>query len=162
MSSPHHTAKDELLAELAQDRDWWLRLLDRIEGGRLERAAVSDVWRERDILGHLSFWEHQTLDHIRQTLTEGLPHPMSASDTETDINGREVTKRKDWTLQRIRAEFENIRNALIQRVGELSESALGFYVPSPWVNDARFLTLEQMIREDVLQHSQEHRMQVEP
>lgn len=161
MSSTQSTAKNELLAELAQDRNWWLPLLDDIDGGKLVPSPRADSWRVQDILGHLSFWEHQTVDHIRQTLTEGQPRPMSASETGADINGREVTRRKDWTWQRVRAEFENTRNALIQRVRGMSDSDLGFYVPSPWINDARFLTLEQMIREDVLKHSQEHRSQVE-
>jgi len=148
--------KASLIHDLTVNRDALLTLCDGLTEKEIQNVVVVDRWAIQDLVGHLSYWEHQTLNHLRETFKEGKPRPMPPNGTDDNINGREADKRKGWSWQRVRAEFEHTRNALIERVHALSESDLQFNVPSPWVNDERFISLETLIREDVLGHGQEH------
>lgn len=145
-----------LVQDLAQQLDALLNVCDALSDAERARVRTREGWSAQAFVGHLSFWEQQTLDHIRDTFKLGRPAPMPPDATDDDLNARAAAQRQAWSWQRVRAEFENTRNALIQRVDALSESDLQFYVPSPWVNDSRIITLEKMIREDVLEHAAEH------
>jgi hypothetical protein len=145
-----------LISELTAQRDAVLKYCDSLNDAERAQPRTNEGWGVQDFVGHLSFWEQFTLNAIRDTFKNGRPTPLAPDAFDDDINGRAAAQRKNWTWQRIRAEFENTRNALIQRIDGLSESDLQFYVPSPWLNDARIITLETMIREDVIGHGQEH------
>ncbi len=77
------------------------------------------------------------------------------------INAREAAKRRDWAWARTRAEFENVRAALIGSVNRLSNTELAFQVPNPWRNEHRFYSVGQMIKEDAIGHCREHTEQIE-
>lgn len=113
-------------------------------------------WRVQEFIGHLAHSEQFALNCIRDTFKNGRPAPLPPDAVNDVINWRAAAHRKDWSWQRVRSEFTNTRQALIERVEGLSESDLEFYVPSPWVNDTRILTLEAMLCEDVLEHGETH------
>jgi hypothetical protein len=151
-----NAGKDDLRAALAEQRDELLKLCDAM-GDILRRTPLdAGQWSVHDWIGHLSYWEGNTLDQITQTFKEGRPRPILPDATDDEINEREAAKRKTWSWERVRAEFVNTRNALIQRVDALSESDLQFSVPSPWLNDTRMITLETLVREDVRDHGTAH------
>ena len=83
-------------------------------------------------------------------------------DDEKDeiVNPREASKRKNWSWQRVRAEFENTRRALIERVKSLSETELGFSVPNPWRGETGFYSVGAMIESDAIGHAREHIEQI--
>lgn len=151
----------ELVHDLTIQRDRALHWSDGLRTEQREQVLTAEGWRVQDFLGHLSFCEQQTLEQIGDTLKLGRPTPMPPDSKIDDVNERGAVLRKDWTWERIRAEFENTRTALIQRVSELDAGMLGFYVPSPWVGDSRIVSLEALIREDVLQHTAGHLEELE-
>lgn len=145
-----------LISELGAQRDGLLSFCDALTDTQRTATVTDEGWNIQDFIGHLSFWEQQTLNHLRDTFKNGRPTPFPPDASDDDINGRAMTQRQEWSWERVRAEFENTRIALSERIDGLSESDLQFYVPSPWVQEARMITLEGMIREDVLEHGQEH------
>jgi uncharacterized damage-inducible protein DinB len=148
--------REKLRSELETNRDTILQICDALSD-ELRRTPLADgQWSVHDLIGHLAASEGDTLDHLTQTFQEGRPRPMPPNTTVDDMNQREAAKRKDWSWARVRAEFVNTRNALIQRVAQMSESDLQFCVPSPWLNDTRILSLETLMREDVLDHANAH------
>lgn len=151
----------ELHQALIKSRDEILSVCDAMDETQRRAPIVDGQWSAHDLIGHLSYCEGDTLDHLTQTFKEGRPRKMPSDTSIDDLNARQAAKRKDWTYARLRAEFENTRNALIQRIDGMSESDLQFQVPSPWMNDERILSLETLIREDVLQHGAEHLAELE-
>lgn len=145
-----------LIEDLTIQRDEILAQCDALENAARRAPISGGQWGVHDVIGHLSNCEGDTLEHITQTFREGRPRPVPPDFDVADNNARESEKRRPWSWERVRAEFVNTRNALIQRVDALNESDLQFQVPSPWVNDARIISLETLIREDVLEHGREH------
>lgn len=149
------TARSTLSAELTAQRDEILAECDALDDAARRAPIGSGQWGAHDVVGHLSSSEGDTLAQITQTFREGRPRPVEPGFVEAS-NASESEKRRSWSWERVRAEFVNTRDALIQRIDGMSESQLGFQVPSPWVNDARIISLETLIREDVLEHGAEH------
>lgn len=153
--------KHLLLQELTTQRDEILALCDGMSEAERTAPFTPEGWNAQDFVGHLSDSEQLTLHQIGETLTDGRPTPLPPATVIDALNARARAERATWHWQRIRAEFVNTRNALLQRIDGLSASDLEFQVPSPWVNDTRIITLETLIREDVLEHGQEHLAELE-
>lgn len=148
--------KTDLIPTLTQQRDAVLALYDSLSDAERAAPRTAEGWSMQDMLGHLSYWEQFLLDCLRDTFKHGRPTPLPPESLTDDLNGRAAAQRKDWAWPRFRAEFANTRNAVIDRIGALNESELQFYVPAPWVNDVRNITLETLVRETVLEHGEEH------
>lgn len=153
--------KHSLLQELMAQRDEILAVCDGMSDAERTSPFTPEGWNAQDFVGHLSDSEQLTLHHIGETFKQGQPTPLPPDTVIDEMNVRARAERAAWNWQRIRAEFVNTRNALLQRIDGLSASDLEFQVPSPWVNDTRIITLETMIREDVLEHGQEHLAELE-
>jgi len=153
MISPAHSS---LAAALTEQRDALLTFCDALSDTERTSPRTPECWSIQDFVGHLSFWEQQTLNHIRDTFKQGRPTPLPPDSLDDDLNRRAADHRRAWTWHRVRAEFQNTRTALIERINALSETDLQFYVPSPWVNDTRIISLSSLIQEDVLEHAALH------
>ena len=152
--------KSELINKLTANRDELLNLFVGLSEEQRTTVPVIEQWTIKDLVGHISYWEQVIHDHVRESYTEGRPRPARNDESDDAINARESAKRKNWSWQRVRAEFENTRGALIERVERLSESELEFQVPNPWRNENRFYSVAQMIEEDAIGHSHEHIEQI--
>ncbi len=148
--------KTELLAKLGANRDELLKTLSACSEEQITTIPVVGVWTIKDAVGHISYWEQVIHDHVRESLTEGRPRPMRVDETDAVVNPREAARRKAWSWARVRAEFEDTRSALMDRVASLSENDLSFQVPNPWWNEKRFYSVAQMIEEDAIGHCREH------
>ena len=148
--------KNLLAQELTAQRDVVLSFCDALSDAQRTAPITPEGWNVQDNLGHLAYWESVTLEHLSQILKAGRPHPPPPDANETNINARERAKRQTWEWKRIRAEFENTRAALIERVNGLSESTLQFFTPSPWSINGPIVTVETLVRNDVLEHGREH------
>ncbi len=154
--------KTELVEKLARNRDALLNLVAGLTEEQLTTFAVVGEWTIKDAVGHIAYWEEVIADHVNESYAEGRPRPLADEHGADDaINPREAAKRKNWSWAQVRAEFENVRAALIGKVEALSETDLAFQVPSPWWNDKRTYTVGQMIQEDAIGHCREHLEQIE-
>lgn len=152
--------KTELLAKLNENCNELLSLSVGLADEQVTVTPVVGEWTIKDVVGHVAFWDQVLLDHVRESYTQGRPHPQRDDEMDDIANPREAAKRKAWSWQRVRAEFENARRAVIERVESLSEVDLSVQVPSPWRGDNRFYSVAQMIEEVAIGHSQEHIEQI--
>jgi hypothetical protein len=152
--------KTELIAKLTANRDELLNLLADLNEEQITTISVVGGWTIKDAVGHVSYWEQVIHDHVRESFSEGKPHPQQRDELDDIVNPREATKRKDWSWQRVRAEFEDTRRALIERVENLSETELAFIVPNPWWNETNSYPVGRMIESDAIGHAREHIEQI--
>ncbi len=152
--------KTQLLAALEENRAQLFAVLEGLTEEQLTTIPVIGEWTIKDAVGHISYWEQVIHDHVRESYAQGRPRPQRADETEEFVNPREAAKRKHWPWARVRAEFENTRRALIERVEGLSELDLSFQVPNPWLNEQRFYSVAQMIQEDAVGHCRGHTEQI--
>jgi hypothetical protein len=153
--------KTELLDKLARNRDELLALVDDLQPEEIAGTHVIGEWTIKDAVGHIAFWEGVILDHVHESYTEGRPRPMRDDENDDILNPQQVAKRKSRPWLRIRAEFVNVRAALIAQVASLTDTDLSFQVPSPWWHENRFYPVGQMIEEDAIGHCREHAEQIE-
>ncbi len=154
--------KDELLRKLAENRDeLWNALANVPEEEIVSVPVIGGVWTIKDAVGHIAYWEGVILDHVKESYAQGRPLPMRDDENDDIVNPREAAKRKDWPWTRVRDECEDVRAALIGYVRRLAETDLCFQVPSPWWNEQRIYSVEQMIEEDAIGHCREHAEQIE-
>ena len=153
-------SKSELVAKLAANRDELLRLFDGLTEDQLTTMPVVGEWTIKDAIGHVSYWEQVIHNHVRESYAEGRPRPMRDDEKNEVVNPRQIAKRKNWLWQRVRAEFENTRRALIERVESLSETELELVVPNPWWGETGFYSVGAMIESDAIGHAREHIEQI--
>ncbi len=117
---------------------------------------MTGEWTIKDIVGHIAYWEGVILDHVREALTEGCPRPMRDDESNQMVNEREAAKRNAQPWTRVRAEFESVRAALIDKTKSLSETQFAFQVPKPWWGETGFYSVGRMIERDAIGHCREH------
>ena len=152
--------KPELIEKLARNRDELWRVLEGLTDDQIAAIPVVGEWTIKDVVGHVAYWEGVILDHVRESFTEGRPRPMRDDENDDIVNPREAAKRRNRPWARIKAEFANVRAALIGKVEGLSASELEFQVPNPWWNQHGFYSVAQMIEEDAIGHCREHAEQI--
>jgi hypothetical protein len=152
--------KSELIAKLAANRDELLNLFADLSEQQITTIPIVGEWTIKDAVGHISYWEQVIHDHVREAYAEGQPRPLRDDETDEIVNPREAAKRRAWSWQRGRAEFENTRRALIERVESLSESELELVVPNPWWGEKGFYSVGAMIESDAIGHAREHIEQI--
>jgi hypothetical protein len=151
----------ELANKLALQRDEVLNITNAQSEVRIAKTHITAEWTIKDVVGHISYWEQVTLDHVRESFTQGRPRPMSPKDPEAHINSREAKRRKGWKWSRVRAEYEKTCTALIERVKGLGEMELGYIVPNPcWSHQNEFFSIAQMIEFEAIAHGAEHIVQI--
>jgi hypothetical protein len=154
------SVKAKLLRRLEENRSQLRAALDGLTEDEISNLPAVGDWTIKDTVGHISYWEQRIHDFVTQTFTEGKPHKLTEADSNQDLNEREAAKRKKWSWTRVRAEFENTRQALIQRVNDLSAANLEFQIPSPWWNEERFITVARLINGANI-HCREHIEEIE-
>lgn len=152
--------KTELLEKLARNRDELLNAIAGVSEEQIATIPVAEAWTIKDVVGHIAYWEQVIHDHLRESLTEGKPHPASPDESDNTINAREAAQRQTWSWQRVRAEFENARRALMETVAQMRETEFELQVPNPWWGMTHLYSLAQMVEEDALSHCREHTEQI--
>ena len=135
-------------------------LLDRIRKSREEAenliaSAPADQldclpgpkpdWTAKDLLAHLSFWEHPTLDQLA-----GRSRSASWGDVPA-INAELLQKSRQRSVSDVLAEFNQSGRQIAREIGELADADLAR--ESPW-NDGK--TLGEHLADDTWVHYEEH------
>ncbi len=150
------TTQAELVAKLERN---CAELFDAIAGlteEQLTTVPVTGDWTVKDVVGHIAYWEGVILDHVRESLIEGRPRPLRDDESNQMVNDREAAKRKTRPWERVRAEFQSVRTALVDKTKSLSETDLAFQVPKPWWGETGFYSVGWMIERDAIGHCREH------
>jgi hypothetical protein len=119
---------------------------------------VIDWWTLKDILGHVAMWERVAIKFIDEHQRIGAPTPLGLDDAGIDAyNKRGAAERRDYSLARVRTEFDTASNDLVAAVERLTEAQLNAPLAAPWDND---VTLERLIAWNSYEHVPEHVEQI--
>lgn len=151
--------RDEILQAINQAHADLLATLADIPDEVSVTRPVIDWWTLKDLLGHLAMWEQVAIKFIADYRQDGLPKMLGLNDEAAvdAYNKREAALRRDWSLARMRAEFDAAHRDLVAAVESLSDAELSAPLTAPWGKDA---TLERLIAVNSYEHVVEHTEQI--
>ncbi|MBM3129599.1 MAG: ClbS/DfsB family four-helix bundle protein [Chloroflexi bacterium] len=149
----------EILKTIEEHHAQLVAMLDAIPEEVICKRPVVEWWTIKDVLGHIAMWEHVAIQFIAEYKRDGVPQPLGMDNDEAinAYNKRGATIRRDWSLARVRAEFDAAHRDLIAAIETLSDADLSQQLPAPWRQGD---TLEMLIAVNSYQHNPEHIAQI--
>jgi len=159
--------RDEILTTLKEQHAELASILAGVPADAMTKQPIVEWWSVKDLMGHITLWQHVAIKFIREYQQDGAPKmPGIKDDAALDAyNKRGAALRRDWTVERVRAEFDAACHDLVAAVESLSDADLSKVVETlhatslqpPWDADA---TLERLIAVNSYQHIPEHIEQI--
>ena len=143
-------------------KDNYAQILVAITGlddDALTKRPIIEWWTIKDLMGHMAMWEQVAIKFIAEYRQDGLPKILGMdNDAAINVyNKREATIRRDWSLARVRAEFDTAQRDLVAAIESLSDADLIKPLPAPW---GKGDNLEKLIAINSYQHNPEHIEQI--
>ena len=151
--------RDEILKTIKEQHAQLLGALAGIPEDAMTKRPLVEWWTIKDLLGHIAMWERVGIKFIAEYKQDGLPKTLGLNDDATinAHNKREATIRRDWSLARVRAEFDAAHRDLIATIESLSDADLSKQLPAPW---GKGDNLEKLIAINSYKHNPEHIEQI--
>ncbi len=151
--------RDEVLNQLRQTHADLVAALAGVPDDAMTTQPVVDWWTPKDVLGHVAMWRQVAIKFIDEYLRDGMPVSLGLNDDAAldAYNKRGAALRRDWTLARVRAEFDASFHNLVAAVEKLSDAQLNAPLSAPWENG---VTLERLIAWNSYEHDPEHTAQI--
>jgi hypothetical protein len=151
--------REEILGKIKQAHANLVSAVAGIPDDVMTTRPVIDWWTPKDMLGHVAMWERVAVQFIDDYRRDGVPVSLGLEDDAAidAYNKRGAALRRDWSLVRIRAEFDAAFRDLIAAVEKLSDAQLNMPLPAPWNSD---VTLERLIAWNSYEHEPEHTEQI--
>jgi hypothetical protein len=149
----------EILKTIKEQHAQLLAALEGIPEETIVKRPLVEWWTIKDLLGHIAMWEQVAIKFIAEYKQDGVPQMLGLNDDAAinSHNKREATIRRDWSLARVRAEFDAAHRDLIAAIETLSDADLSKPLPAPW---QRGDNLEKLIAINSYQHNREHIEQI--
>lgn len=157
-------SKTELIKLLHSERNQLKDLLNRINEKRMEIPNVQGNWSVKDIIAHITVWEHRGTKWIEAIVKGEEPKIPLAGYIVSDmdnmvkiinkLNEETYQKNKNRPLKDILEEFDEAFLKLIEQVQALSEDQLNKSFQADWTPNNRISTFD--IVEWHLDHSRSH------
>jgi len=150
----------EILKTIKEQHAQLLAALEGIPEETIVKRPLVEWWTIKDLLGHIAMWEQVAIKFIAEHKQDGVPQMLGLNDDAAihSHNKREATIRRDWSLARVRAEFDAAHRDLIAAIETLGDADLSKPLPAPW---QRGDNLEKLIAINSYQHNREHIEQIE-
>jgi hypothetical protein len=151
--------RDEILKTIKEQHAQLLAALAEIPEDVMTKRPIVEWWTIKDLLGHIAMWEQVALKFIAEYRQGGLPKTLGMNDDDAinAYNKREAAIRRDWSLARVRAEFDTAHRDLVAAIESLSDADLAQPLPAPW---GKGDNLEKLIAINSYQHNPEHIEQI--
>jgi uncharacterized protein (TIGR03083 family) len=119
MTTPRSAA--QIAALLSAEREVLIGSLAGLSHEQMTSRPVIGAWTVKDLLGHVTAWHKLALDALAAWQEGRGPPPFAGLD---EFNAEQAELRRDWTLERVREEFEEAHATLVGAVAGLSPRAL--------------------------------------
>lgn len=141
--------KSELLNWLQGENQQWDAVLDQIGPTRMDQPGVNGAWSMKDIVAHLTGWNHRLVDRL-QAAQHGEPEPPppwpAHLQGEDDINAWIYESKRERSVREVLDESHQLFQELIATVEglpdniriETIEPYAGREFYFVWVGDQRF------------------------
>ncbi len=104
------------------------QLVDAMSVEEMQRESPNPGWTARDIMAHLATIDERLRAQMQAAL-DGKPYD-NPEDVNT-FNERKVAERRGWSLDKVRAELDQTRNATLALFDSASESQLDNSIDHP-------------------------------
>ena len=148
--------RQEVLNQLARVRARLLAAIEGLSEREITTPPVCGVWTLQEVLAHISGWAVWDLEAIR-AIQQGKSHDLSVIQDVDVFNNWLVAQRKEWSVDRILAEMEDIQTAMQELVRSMSDQHLldvGPFQGPYWENLAEWLQV-------AWEHEEEHAAQIQ-
>ncbi len=151
--------RDELLNRIRQSHVDFATALAGIPDDVMVTRPVVDWWTLKDVMGHVAMWERVAIQFVEDYQRDGMPASLGLKDDAAvdEYNKRGAALRQDYSLARVRAEFDAAQRDLVAAVEPLSDAQLNAPLPAPWGDG---VTLERLIAWNSYEHTPEHIEQI--
>jgi uncharacterized damage-inducible protein DinB len=139
-----------------------VRTLENIPQSEWEQPNVCGVWSVKDIVAHLSSFEHILVDVLNTLIDEHKPTPvldLLKQLGDQGFNDAEVKRRKDKSPQEVYAEYSAACAQAQALLGRISEEVQEREGTLPWYG--RDYDLEDYIVYTFYGHKREHCAQID-
>jgi len=118
------------------------------------------TWSIKDLLGHLSSWEARAL-----VVAGARPTPDEPTFTNVnDLNAHHLARTRAMSLDDVRAEYDDVRSALLAAIEAMSDEQWHEKVPAGKGRSARALVIAKLLngnKHGFLAHDLAHRADLE-
>lgn len=143
------TTPSELVAELVEARDAFLRELDRVEPASLTTPGLVDEWSGRELVAHVGYWAGHATEIIHAVETDRADEAGVGELPTDEVNATVARIARDTPLATVRKREAASVEALLERLRTLDTTLLAVRLPDG-------ASLAQGIREDGADHYREH------
>jgi hypothetical protein len=146
--------KEEILDQLDSSREQLLVLLEPLSDEALLQPGVMGEWSVADILAHLTAWESELVTALLQIDKGKKPERWLSANADVEgYNAGRYAENKGRDLDRIFADWHNVRLKLEEWLDSFSEDELNNPKRYSWANNH---SLVQIIMETSFEHEVEH------
>ncbi len=118
-------SRQEAARILEEGRSRLDELLAGLSSEDLSRPSTigSGDWSAKDLIGHVAFWEELARKTMAEWRSGEKPEVEQAftSGGPDDLNAGNYERKRDWPLERVRAEAEETHRRLIREIEEMSD-----------------------------------------
>lgn len=132
----------------------------RAIGDRLDTVPVTEEgWTARDVLGHMNHWAGQIAFGMGAKI-DPPPYAKGVDDRPSvdEWNARAVAYSRERSFEELKGRFDQIVNALIDRIRERTDEQMNATDAIPWGGDR---PLWQHIGNETFDHWPEHTESIE-
>ena len=126
--------------------------IDRYGPDDWERIALG-VWTAKDLLGHLGAFEVRFADQLGTFLGAAPESDLMSADPRT-FNDAQAAVRKDWPLDRVRAEFLDAHERAMRHANAIEAEVWREVGTIPWYG-AEY-SLDDLVVYQMYGHKREH------
>ena len=126
--------------------------IDRYGVDDWERIALG-VWTAKDLLGHLGAFEVRFADQLSTFVGADPESDLMAADPRT-FNDDQAAVRKDWPLERVRAEFLDAHERAMRHAKAIAPEVWRDVGTIPWYGSE--YSLDDLVVYQMYGHKREH------
>jgi hypothetical protein len=119
---------DTITASCATVTEWLNGIQDESWANQAEGS-----WTVKDLVGHLAAWSDLLLDQI-EALAQNTPDKIKRIDIN-DWNEAQITARRDWTVAKVRQEWEQSTTRARSIIERLPDDMWTRRTPVPWAKE---------------------------
>jgi uncharacterized damage-inducible protein DinB len=151
--------RDEILKNIQKEHAKLIAAMHGLSDEVITSKPVMNDWTIKDMLGHISMWYRFAITFLDEYVQRGAPRPSGLSGLGVDeYNERELKLRRDWSLARVRDEFDAAYQAMLSSVEKLDDEQLNAPLAAPWEPGT---TLERLVAWNAYEHEPEHTAQIQ-
>ena len=151
--------RDEILKNITKEHAQLVAAMTGLSDEVITTQPVMNDWTVKDMLGHVSMWYRFAITFLDEFVQRGVPRPSGLSALTVDeYNERELKLRREWSLARVRDEFDAAYQAILAAVEKLDDEQLNAQLAAPWEAG---VTLERLVAWNTYEHEPEHTAQIQ-